>query len=95
VDTAPGEDILGCHHEFLDELVQFRGRNPRLPQPQVQRVFEQRLVIGSEVDVHRQQVLRRHRGTGGVELQFADGDTHAVGAQIAQAQDAGRRTWRK
>ena len=38
--------------------------------------------------MHRQEVLRRHAGAGGIELQLADRDAHAVGAQVAQAEDA-------
>ena len=38
--------------------------------------------------MHRQQVLRRHGGAGGVELELADRDAHPVGAQVAQAEDA-------
>ena len=67
---------------------QLGGRDARLAQAQVERVVEQLSVVGADVDVHRQQVLRRHGGAGGVELQLADRDTHAVGAQVAQAEDA-------
>ena len=38
----------------------------------------QRRDVGAEVDHHRQQTPRRHAGTGGVELELADRDAHAV-----------------
>ena len=88
VDAAARKDLLDRLHELLDELVELGCRDARLPQAQVERIVEQLLVVRAEVDVHRQQVLRRHGGAGRVELQLADGDAHAVGAQVAQAEDA-------
>jgi hypothetical protein len=43
------------------------------------------LVVGAGIEIHGQQVLRRHARTGGVELQLADGDAGAVSAEIAEA----------
>ena len=88
VEAAAREDFLDRLHELLDEFVPLGGRDARLAQAQVERVVEQLAVVRAEVDVHRQQVLRRHGGAGGVELELADRDAHAVGAQVAQAEDA-------
>ncbi len=88
VDAAEREHLLHRLHELVHEGVQFLGRGARLPQPEVERVVEIRLVVGAGVEVHRQQALRRHAGRRRVELQLADGDAHAVGAQVAQAEDA-------
>ena len=38
--------------------------------------------------IHRQQDLRRNACRRGVELELADGDAHAVGAQIPKPEDA-------
>jgi len=44
--------------------------------------------IGAGIEIHGQQVLRRHARTGGVELQFADGDAGAIGAQVSKPENA-------
>ena len=46
------------------------------------------LVVGARVEVHGQQVLRRHTGASGVELQLADRDACAVCPEVAQAKDS-------
>jgi hypothetical protein len=40
---------------------------------------------------HRQQAVGRYRCARGIELQLADRDAHAVGADVAEAQDAPAR----
>jgi hypothetical protein len=59
-----------------------------LPQADVERVGEIGFVICAGVQVHRQQTLRRHAGGGGIQLQLSDRNAHAVGADVAQAEDA-------
>ena len=39
-------------------------------------------IVGSRIQIHREQVLRRHTGARGVKLQLADGDARAVGTQM-------------
>jgi len=46
------------------------------------------LVVGACVEVHRQQILRRHSGAGSVELKLADGDAGTVCAQITKAKNS-------
>ena len=88
VDAAVREDLLHRLHELVHEGVQLLGRGAPPPQAEVERIVEIGLVVGAGVEVHRQQALRRHAGRRRVELQLADGDAHAVGAQVAQAEDA-------
>ena len=45
-------------------------------------------VVGAHVQGDGQSGLGRHAGAGRVQGQFADGDPHAVDAEIAQAKDA-------
>ena len=59
----------------------------RAAKAQVQGIGQQRLVGGADVEVDREQPLRGHGGAGGVELELADRDAHAVRAQVTQAQD--------
>ena len=88
VDAALREHLLHGLDELVDEGIELLGRGACLAQAQVERIVQVLLVVGAGVEIHRQQVLRRHAGAGGVELQLADGDAHAVGAQVAQAEDA-------
>ncbi len=87
VDAALRKYLLHRFDEFIDKRIKFRGRRARLAQAQIQRIVQVLLIIGSRVEVHGQQVLRRHAGAGGVELQLADGDACAVCAEVAQAEN--------
>ena len=88
VDAAPRKHLLDGRDEFVDEGKQFRRRRARLAQAEIQGVVQVLLVVGAGVEVHGQEVLRRHAGAGGVELQLADRDAGAVGAEVAEAEDA-------
>src|SRR5262249_33519405 len=66
VDATVWEDLLHRFDELVHEGVQLLGGRPRPPQPEVERVVEILLVVGSGVEVHRQQALRRHTGAGRV-----------------------------
>ncbi len=59
-----------------------------LAQADVERIVEIRFVVRASIQVHRQQTLRWYSRRRGVELQFPDGNAHAVGAQVAQAENA-------
>jgi hypothetical protein len=78
-DAAKREDLLHRLNELVHEGVELLGRGTRPPQPKVERVVEVCLVVSARVEKHRQQAIWRHAGAGRVELQFADGDAHAVG----------------
>ena len=88
VNAALREHLLHRLDELVDKRIKFRGRRARLAHAQIQRIVQVLLVVGARVEVHGQQVLRRHAGAGGVELQLADGDARAVCAKVAQAEDA-------
>ena len=88
VDAALREHLLHGFDELVHERIEVLGRRTRLAQAQVQRIVQVLLVVGA-----------RHRGTSaagiaaarrrcGIELQLADRDAHAVGAEVAQAEDA-------
>ena len=47
----------------------------------------QLLVVGADVERHRQARVRIDAGAGGVERELADRNAHAVGAEIAEAED--------
>ena len=88
VDATVREDLLHRLHELVHEGVQLFGRGALLPQADVERIAEIGFVVGAGIQVHRQQARRRHARRRRVELQLADRNAHAVGAQVAQAEDA-------
>src|SRR6266849_1970698 len=54
----------------------------------LQRIIQILLVIRACIQVHGQQVLRRHPSAGGVELQFANGDARTVCAQVTEPKNS-------
>ena len=56
--------------------------------PEIERVVEQNLIVGADIENDRQAVLRRHAGAGGVERELAKRDAHSAGAEIAETEDA-------
>ena len=88
VQAAVREDLLNRGHELVDEGVQLFRRRTALPQADVERVGKIGFVICAGVQIHGQQTLRRHARSGGVQLQLSDRNAHAVGAKVAQPEDA-------
>ena len=88
VNAALREHLLYGLDELVHEGKELGGRGACLAHAQVKRIVQILLVVGAGIEIHGQQVLRRHARTGGVELQLADGDAGAVSAQIAEAEDA-------
>ena len=70
------------------KLVVGRSRQAVLAHAQVEAVLEEGFVIGSRVQKDRQCLFRGNAAAGGVEREFAHGDAHAAGPEVAQAQDA-------
>ena len=88
LDATVREDFLHGHHELFEEGVVLVAPNPRLTQPEVERIGQQRFVVGTHIKSDGQRDLGRHAGAGGVERQLTDRDAHAVDTQVAQAEDA-------
>ena len=88
LDAAAREDLLHRLHELVEERVVLRALDALHAQARVERVLEERLVVGAEVEHHRQRVLRGHARARRVEGELADGDAHAADAEVAEAQDA-------
>ena len=61
---------------------------PVVPPSQVQRVVEQPGVVRADVERHRQAAGRVQAASGDVERDLADRDAHAVGAEVAEAENA-------
>jgi hypothetical protein len=55
---------------------------------EIERVIPQRLIIRTDIQHDRQALRRVDPRTRRIESQLADGNTHAVGTEISQTQDA-------
>ena len=88
LEAALRKQLLHRLDELVDERVVFRAAHAVLAQAEIERVVEQSLVVGADVERDRQGQLRRHAGAGGVERQLAHRDAHAADAEVAQAEDA-------
>ena len=88
LDAAFRVELLHCCHELVDESQIVFAAHAVLAQALIERVVEQALIVGADVENDRQTVLRRHTGAGGIERELADRNAHAAGAEIAEAEDA-------
>ena len=80
-----GLDIL------LDELVVFGAAAAGVAVAYIERVLEQLLVIGADVQRHRNGAARVDAAAGGVQSQLADRDLNAAHPPVADAQRLPRR----
>ena len=75
--------------EFFHERKVFVARHALLTEPQVEGIVQVAFGVGADVDRHGQRFLRIHAGAGRVKRELADGNPHAVHAQVAQPQNTG------
>ena len=61
--------------------------DPAVPEPDVVLVVQQLLPVRPHIEGDGECLAGRDAGDGGVEGELAHGDTHALGPQVAQAQD--------
>ena len=80
LNAAFGIKRLHGLDEFVDEGVVFRAAHAVLRETEIERVFEQFLIVGADIERDRQAILRRHAGAGGVERELADRNAHAADA---------------
>ena len=83
-----GEYLLRGHHELLYKFVVGGAGNAALPQPDIERVIAQRVIIGTHVQRDRQTQLRMYARARRIQREFADRYAHAVCTQVTQAQYA-------
>ena len=74
--------------ELLEQRVVVIVLQPGLAQPEIEGVVAQRRVVGADIEHHRQAGTWRDATAGAVEVELADRDSHAVGAEVAQPEDA-------
>src|SRR5262249_27678378 len=87
VKAAAGEHLLHRGYDFVDERIQLSRRDARLPQTKIERIVDERLIGGPAINVHRQEIPRRHGGAPGVELELADGNAHAVRTKVTETEN--------
>ena len=73
--------------EFIDKFVVFIIGDTRITPAHIQRIVEQLLVVGSDVQYHRQGVGRTDPTTRGIQRQFTDWNTHPADPLIAKTQN--------
>mmetsp|Transcript_43202 Transcript_43202/g.111983 ORF Transcript_43202/g.111983 Transcript_43202/m.111983 type:complete len:432 (-) Transcript_43202:694-1989(-) len=76
-----------CVHELIHELKVRFALQALAVQPDVDGVLAQRLVVGAHVDADGQDAVWLEARGGHVHVQLADGDGHAAGAQVTEAED--------
>jgi len=75
-------------YEGFDEIVVFLAANPVMLPADVDRIVQQRLVVGAHIQQDRQAVLRRNSRQRGVKRHLADGNPHPARALVAEAKNA-------
>ena len=95
--VAAGE-VLPLHERVrkhlrdgLDQLVEQReirlAAQPPLAHAEVERIGQQRRVVGADVEIERQALRRMDARADRVQRQLADRDRHAADALVADAED--------
>ncbi len=74
--------------ERLDKFVILSTCDATLAQAQIKRIGKQALVVRAHVQRDRQRKMRRNAGARCIKREFADRDTHAVHAEIAESQNS-------
>ena len=87
LDEAAGPDLLDTGHERFDDRVVRRATQPRRAIPEVQRVGEQRRVVGAHVEGHREGHRWVDAARRRVQRELADRDRHPARALVAEAED--------
>ena len=87
LDEAAGPDLGHALDEGLDERVVVRPAQSRRAVAEVERVGEQRRVVGPDIERDRQRERRMDAAPRRVERELADRDRHPAGALVAETQD--------
>ena len=88
LDDDARKDLARGGDELVDQRVVVGAGQARLGQAEVERVVAQRLVVGADVEHHRQALRRMDAGARGVERELADRNAHAARAEVAEPEDA-------
>jgi hypothetical protein len=70
-----------------DKFVVFGAAHALMLPADIERVGQVLFVVGADIEQDGQRGRRMQPGAGGIERQLADGDAHAAGALVAEAED--------
>jgi hypothetical protein len=87
LDQAARPHLLDAVDECIDEVVVSRTTKPGRAMPEVERIVEEALVVGADIERDRQRQRRVDPARRCVQRELADRDRHAAGALVAQPQD--------
>lgn len=88
LDDDAGPALGQGGHELIKELALLVGSDLVASAAQVQRVVAEGLVAGAQVESKGKSGVWPDTGAGSVESELADGDTHAVDAEITETENA-------
>ena len=87
MEVKPREQIFSCLNEFFNKIIVLLPIYPRMPVPQIQRVFAQPFIICADIKGYRQYFCRVNTGSSRVDHQLPDRDLRPVRPPVANAQD--------
>ena len=87
LDQRTREDFPDRRHELVHQRVVRFTAQPRVRHPEVERVGEQGLVIGPDVQIDREAERRVEPRPGGVERELSYRDPHAAHALVTDSED--------
>ncbi len=79
---------LHCLNEFVDEVIVLFAGDAWMTPAHIQRVIQQLLIVGADVQHDWQGIRRTDTATGGVQRELTNGNAHAADALVAQAENA-------
>ena len=74
-------------HHLVQELALLVSGHLRAARAKVERVVDELLVVGSEIESNREGLERVDTGAGSVERQLADGNAHTVDSEVTKTEN--------
>ena len=87
LDDAARPHLGDARDERLDQVVVGGAAQPRGAMPEVERIGQQRRVVGPDVERDRQGQDRMDAAGRRVQRELADRDAHPAGALVAEPED--------
>jgi hypothetical protein len=88
MDAAFREHLLHRFDKLVDKGVEFAGRRAGLAHSEIERIVQVLFIVGAGIEIHREQILRRHARASRVQLQFSDRNAGPVGTKVAETENA-------
>lgn len=81
------ESSDGGLYEFVKELIVLAALDAGVPQPDVEGVFEEGLVVSTDIQRDGQALVGFDPGQGRVQSQLPNRNAHSASAEVSQTQD--------